>query len=167
MLQDTTVRRRKRQRLRCREGVRDVFIASSPAAVHCVDDLVPAAEVVAGCSITVVDVDDLGEFVQGYTSRAPSGSAVVELSRVCACRDFTLAHELGHLVLGHRMGPCTYDNGLGVLQGIYKHSHEEMQEREADLFARNMLWTLEHGAGATTESHWRWLYQIAGDGAFL
>lgn len=162
MLRYDTGRWDGRRRRYVSERARDLFVAASPAAVGCVDDLVAAASNLTGYSIEVVESDVLGNRVQGKIVRSVNQIVTIAISDACLSRDFTLAYEIGHLVMGHRLGPCDEIEVSTKMRGIYKHSHETSQEREAEYFARCVTWMLEVGCGASTERQWRWLYQLSG-----
>ena len=52
-------------------------------------------------------------------------------------QNFTIAHELGHYVLGHTRNQEEYADVLFRLRGAYKDNH--FTEKEANAFAANLL----------------------------
>ncbi|MEL4163059.1 hypothetical protein [Corynebacterium bovis] len=161
LLRYATVWRDGKQQRYVADRVRDLFVAVSPAPVTCVEDLIPAAITLTGYEIKVVESGGLEPGVQATISRSQASLVTVTISTACTCRDFTLAHEIGHLVMRHRLGFCSETEVAKSMRGIYKHSHENLQEREAEFFARYVTWMMELGYGASMEEQWRWLYQLA------
>lgn len=126
--------------------------------VSSVADLIPVVERLKGVAITV-NVDALTTDVFGLTTIDEKRKMCsIVLSEYCATREHTLAHELGHIMLGHdHCGmdflPQTHDEFAGLAELMLGHDGQEeacQNEDEAEEFAVEVSKLLEH---ATRNSH--------------
>ncbi len=60
-----------------------------------------------------------------------TATVFVNMDQPATRRHFTVAHELGHIALGH--------HGTGILNRAIGHPYEPQQEREANAFAAGLL----------------------------
>lgn len=127
-------------------------------SVSSVADLIPVIERLKNVSITV-SIDALTADVFGLTTiDEERKTCSIILSDQCATREHTLAHELGHIMLGHdHCGmdflPKTQDEFAGLAELMLGCDSQEeacQNENEAEEFAVEVSKLLEH---ATRNSH--------------
>lgn len=89
-----------------------------------------------GCKITRAVLDD----VSGILLRAPEGVTIgVNARHALTRRRFTVAHELGHLLL-HRGQEIRYDHHFRVsLRSEVSSAGTDLEEIEANFFAASLL----------------------------
>lgn len=108
-----------------------------------VGDLIPVVEAAADASITIRE-GGIDARTVGFTEREGT-EATITISSECATWEHTLAHELGHVVLGHRL--CSLDDltppaaceDLSRIISRELAEHAAPLEREAEIFADRVM----------------------------
>ena len=161
-------RRRSRRKTRQARRAASQIILDEAARnpVHSVSNLVPAASRRVGRSISVIQVPSGEIATDGLTVEDDStGAFTIKVSKA-APLEVTLAHELGHIVLGH--GGCfsiedlesqASRDGLAMWHQAVDEAlrHQGMMaEYEADAFADQVLHLLEYTRKGISIQGLRW-----------
>ena len=120
------------------------------AEVRTVLQILPTVEAVFECSISVVE-RQLPSEVLGFVEATGSSEFQIVISRQCATKQHTLAHELGHVVLGHRhcclddieVPDESYRDLARFLAGAPLDDQVQALEWEAEVFADRLMEMLE------------------------
>ena len=117
----------------------------------------PAVEEMIGRPVALY-TGDLPLDQVAFTTSGANGAEIV-LAEHCATRQHTLAHEIGHLVLGHRHGSVAVTTPPPGCEEVFDSLHRELareaarNEREAEVFAARLLEIVPARGGAEVE--WR------------
>lgn len=144
-----------RRRLQIRRTARDLIAVASELGGPTTDDLLEASRLNAGFDSIRCAFDDLGAGIVAST-KISNGHAIIRISRHCTTVRHTLAHEIGHIVLGHSLVDTTCfeaENGdcppgferlyLAMLPGGGQNQKDDgyslRVEKEAEFFASEVL----------------------------
>lgn len=138
-------RRRKRTNLLHATTIADeiAIAAASSGTVTCAS-LIRAVEKYVGVTITT-RIEHLGEDCVGFTDRIDD-QATITISSSCTTRQHTLAHELGHLALGHEHCATPEDfTAPEVCEELWRYfagqldEVEDANEAQAEAFAERIV----------------------------
>ena len=128
-------------------AVAQLLDAATATDATSLDGILASMERARGRRIIVEDVDDLPAGVCGRWGRSPTQD-VLQLRRGVLSRSWTLAHELGHMVLGHSGVPVVETMaaelsaaGLPLIEYMLNRTPhgdddtDRRQEAEAEAFA--------------------------------
>lgn len=122
----------------------EITLAAAEAGPVTAKSLIAAVEEYAGIKITT-RVDDLAENCVGFTDRS-GNFATITISAACTTRQHTLAHELGHLALGHQH--CATPDDLEppeACEELWRYLSGQLSEvvdvneRQAEAFAERIV----------------------------
>lgn len=117
--------------------------AEEKGAIRSVEDVIRTVEEEIGLPVAVCQME-LPEGQVGFTELS-DGCAVIVVAPLCATRQHTLAHELGHLVLGHRHGGVELapppPGGEALWEALHRELEREtaLNEMVAEMFAVKLL----------------------------
>lgn len=146
MLTRLRARLTDRQRTRCVFRVADNLAVETArrGKLQSVGDTIPVIEDRVGIKISVAE-RELESGLLGFTV-IEDNTAFVSISPRCITFQHTLAHELGHILLGHNHGaalnlPATPEGCEGLLSGAMAALTDEAATNEsaAELFAERLL----------------------------
>jgi IrrE N-terminal-like domain len=138
-------------------SVAALFDHATAGEARSLEGLTAALERSRGRRIEIVDVDDLPLAVCGRWSSAPTHDTL-SLRQGLPSRNWTLAHELGHVMLGHKGRPIAAADVMAADMSLVEYmlnrggdddDADSRQEEEAEAFA-GLLMTRMRMAGRSS-----------------